>query len=153
MVGGWCVPLSHGWNIGLILTPTLYNPIISADVKDIPGDTFRVLASDKTITVLTGAAKGAVFSPGTPVYDQVIKNLVDAGNKFKLSLVLGTLAVEDALKSAPLATSGGGLPPTTAAELVAFVPFWQRQWFWPAMILTGAGTLAVLILFWPPPKR
>lgn len=112
----------------------------TVDVKDIPGDTFRVSSSG--IEVMSGSAAGRVFSSGNAVYDQMLKNLMDVrGNRAKIESVIGSSALETSLASSPLVTSSGA-PPATVEAVIAATPFYQQAWFLPTVI--GVGTLVVI---------
>lgn len=109
------------------------------DVKDVPGDVFRVYSDGVIEWLKTGKTWAPTLNIGT--YNQIIANLADVpGNEAKMASVLGETKVATAITEAPGYTpslpSTGGQP--GAADIK--VPLTQRIWFWPT-VLVGATAL------------
>ena len=144
------------------MNPSFYGSLGAASL---PGTSEMVQVSDGTgnfmvysdgaIEVISGYPNaGKVFKPGSAGYDQVVKNLSAVGdNASQIALVLGLPKYQKAMASPeiPTPSSGGALPATNADVLEGniTVPFYQKDWFMPVAVASGAAVLAGLILFWP----
>jgi branched-subunit amino acid ABC-type transport system permease component len=122
----------------------------SVDVRDYPGDMFRVY-SDGTVKLLS---TGKEWKPTVDVatYNLIIANLADyPGNEEKMALVLGTDKVSSAISRALPVSSGGGTISGGAVPAGESIqkPISQQWWFYPAVSLsvTGAITLGVYAYF------
>lgn len=116
------------------------------EIKDVPGDSFRVYSDGTVEHVRTGTTWAPTANVTT--YNQVIANLADVpGNKEKMESVLGSGTVTTAVMSAaPYAAPAG---PVDDAMPVGSVPLTQQWWFLPAalggasLVLAGVSYLYV----------
>ncbi len=128
----------------------------NASVKISDGQAWFMVRGNGVIEVLddTWGNKGALFHPGDPSYDEMIKVLIAArpDNRDKMEEVLGKEEVAASASTPSLPVKKGAAPPT-AKELVEEasdkVPFYKQPWFWPVVILGVAGAAGAAYVYWP----
>lgn len=104
------------------------------EVKDYPGDTFRVYSDGVVEHVKTGTTWSPTIHGDT--YKLVVANLADVpGNEEKMAAVMGQDKVQEAIISAPKHQPTTSTPGDPMPEVK--IPVHQRTWFWPAVLVSS----------------